>query len=196
VLARRDADAAGVSALVDVGSAPCAVWRPGARPRLVVSNPPWGARLLGGRISGYRPEDAQASDWGQRGGQEDGHEAARSAAPGAREPRWGGREGAPAVRARPGAGRGADASAEGAATGGSQAGSAGNDDEDLAAAWRDLGLFLKARDALGGVPLGCACPQGCYGRWGRDQGIVKTAAPTSLQAECAFPDISSAPTSL
>jgi hypothetical protein len=179
VLARRDADAAGVSALVDVGTAPCAVWRPAARPRLVVSNPPWGARLLGGRPSGYLPEDAQASVWGQRGGQEDGHEAARRAVPGPREPRWGSREGAPAVRARPGEGRGTAASAEGAAAGGPQGWAAGHADEDLVAAWQDLGLFLKAREAPGGAALGCACPQGCYGRLGCDQGTIKTAAPTS-----------------
>lgn len=51
-LAQRGAYEAGVDHLIDFDLGKCADWRPttgGARPTLVVTNPPWGRRLMGSR---------------------------------------------------------------------------------------------------------------------------------------------------
>lgn len=43
----RDAEAAGVSHLIDFSHGNCEAWRPTVRPEKVITNPPWGGRLRG-----------------------------------------------------------------------------------------------------------------------------------------------------
>ena len=131
--------------LIELSHGPCAAWRPPARPRLVVCNPPWGNRLAGGRAAGHLPGGA-APGADPRGGD---HGAARRGAPhvgprgqgdGRREARGGGREG---LRVH-----GGERAADGAESGtwsvdGGDA--AGGPEAELAGAWRDLGVFLKVR---------------------------------------------------
>lgn len=46
-VANRDVESAGMSRLVKLTHGPCLQWRPAQRPAMVVTNPPWGTRLLG-----------------------------------------------------------------------------------------------------------------------------------------------------
>ena len=73
-LAQRGAYEAGVDHLIDFDLGKCAEWRPGGggegnecRPTLVVTNPPWGRRLLGSRDRFDAPAFAPR---GERGGGE------------------------------------------------------------------------------------------------------------------------------
>ena len=43
----RDADAAGVSHLITFRSGTCGEWQLPSPPQLVVTNPPWGGRIMG-----------------------------------------------------------------------------------------------------------------------------------------------------
>ena len=141
----RDAEAAGVADLIDLSHGPCAVWRPPAKPRLVICNPPWGNRLAGGRPAGHLPWGAAPQADPRRGDRGAGRGGAPHAGP--RTPgngRWevrGGRGGS--MRLRDGE-RGVDRAADGAEPmDGSD--TAGGPEAELAAAWRDLGVFLKVR---------------------------------------------------
>ena len=46
-VAYRDVESAGMGKLVKLTHGPCLEWRPARRPAMVVTNPPWGTRLLG-----------------------------------------------------------------------------------------------------------------------------------------------------
>jgi hypothetical protein len=68
-LAARDAEAAGVRHLLRLHQGDCAEWQLPRAPTLVVSNPPWGQRLMGGEgVSGR-----QAGGAWVRGGCGGGH---------------------------------------------------------------------------------------------------------------------------
>jgi 23S rRNA G2445 N2-methylase RlmL len=80
-LAASAAAAAGVAPLLRLTQAPVSTWRPVATPTLVVTNPPWGLRLMGAAgddsSSSGRGADSRSGsrdrDWGRdregRGGQ-------------------------------------------------------------------------------------------------------------------------------
>lgn len=163
----RDADAAGVGALIEISHGPCVGWRPAARPRLVVSNPPWGNRLLGGREAGHLPGNtgpASTSSGGPQQWDRGGSRAARESsgsqvdlrrtdqgdlrAAGRRDPRrgdqWDPRGSLGRAQQVPDGGRGSRAESRG------RDGERGRfvegcEEEDLASAWHDLGVFLKVR---------------------------------------------------
>ena len=43
----RDAEGAGVGKIVHFTQGACQAWKPRQRPNLVITNPPWGNRLMG-----------------------------------------------------------------------------------------------------------------------------------------------------
>lgn len=155
-----------MGALIEISHGPCVGWRPAARPRLVVSNPPWGNRLLGGREAGHLPgsmgpasdPSGEAQQW-DRGGSR----AARGSsglqvdlirteadlrAAGRRDPgrgdQWDSRGPLGRSQQVPGGGRGSRAETRGR-DGGRGGFVEGSEEEYLASAWHDLGVFLKVR---------------------------------------------------
>ncbi|BDA44812.1 Ribosomal RNA large subunit methyltransferase K/L [Coccomyxa sp. Obi] len=62
-LAAKDVESAGMSKLVKLTQGPCLQWRPAQRPTMVVTNPPWGTRLLGQtQQPGSFPRQAEEAD--------------------------------------------------------------------------------------------------------------------------------------
>jgi len=67
-LAQRGAYEAGVDHLIDFDLGRCGGWKPaGPRPTLVVTNPPWGRRLMGARDRFDAPAFARRGREGERG---------------------------------------------------------------------------------------------------------------------------------
>ena len=58
ISACRDVEAAGVGRMVRLSQGPCAQWQPPRQPSVVVTNPPWGARLADGGAGGSGGEAA------------------------------------------------------------------------------------------------------------------------------------------
>lgn len=70
-LADRDAEAAGVRHLIRLYHGDCADWELPYTPQLVISNPPWGQRLMGREDRGERQPEGQEPEGRRRGGRKD-----------------------------------------------------------------------------------------------------------------------------
>lgn len=70
-LAARDADAAGVRSMIEIRQGTCESWVLPRNPDIVITNPPWGQRLLGEREVGKPSEsldtDSLERTWGSLG---------------------------------------------------------------------------------------------------------------------------------
>ena len=66
VLCCRDAESAGVAHLLDFHQGACGQWEPRQRPDVVVTNPPWGNRLMANEGESYSVSQLEAT-WTELG---------------------------------------------------------------------------------------------------------------------------------
>ncbi|KAK9811854.1 hypothetical protein WJX72_011203 [[Myrmecia] bisecta] len=83
-LARRDAVAAGVDDMIEFSSGSCASWRPREVPHVVITNPPWGQRLLPDEL----PDRASFNDRNPQGNSYERRQQAGGDSPNSRQ-QWG-----------------------------------------------------------------------------------------------------------
>ncbi|GAB4823363.1 hypothetical protein N2152v2_010409 [Parachlorella kessleri] len=138
-LALRDAESARVKPVVTLHQGGCREWWLLAAPRLVVSNPPWGQRLMGleeaAAEAGGGTRNSSSSDW-QGSGYGEGRVAGAQLAEGLED--WWDDIARPSKEPPAGAGAGF-AHRQFQQGGGVNSSGA----EGLAAAWHDLSVFLK-----------------------------------------------------
>lgn len=177
-LAQRGAFEAGVDHLIDFDLGKCADWRPSffddssgaaVRPSLVVTNPPWGRRLMGARDRFDAPAFAPRTMRGGAGGRGDNDEGGRVGRRPRAEVEDDGESRRPwydlAADEGDELGWDDDDSSPAAELGGSEDG--GDDpersEEALAAAWRDLGSFLREAASPGEAVVVCGNPEASRG---------------------------------
>ncbi|KAF6264836.1 hypothetical protein COO60DRAFT_1698169 [Scenedesmus sp. NREL 46B-D3] len=117
----RVGDAAGMSQLIRLSQGPCGSWQPQATPSMVVSNPPWGRRLLSQEQQHEHSRSSSSSSRGAEGWGRGSREDSR----GGRGGGWGSQQQQQQQQQQQ-----ADAHAD-------------DEDEELAETWQQLASFLK-----------------------------------------------------